>query len=129
MGYNITKGGEGKRIYNYNDICAYYEKVQDQKATAIYFNIDPNTVKRALDVNKIKIISSKEQQIIQKGKKVSQYDLNNNFIQSFRSGGEAGRYIIDNHLSKGSPATAAARIRDACKISTKTAYGYFWRYD
>lgn len=129
FGYNGTKGGDGKRLYDYDDICDYYEKTKNQKATAIYFNIDPNTVKRALEINKIQIIPSNEQQIIQKGKKINQYDLNKKFIQSFRSGGEAGKYIVNNHLSKGSAATAAARIREACNKPSKTAYGYFWEFD
>lgn len=52
------------------------------------------------------------------GKKINQYDLNDNFIASYNSSGEAGRAIGKSRSHIGS-----------CLIGTKkTAYGFKWKY-
>ena len=50
---------------------------------------------------------------------ILQYDLNNNFIQSFSSPKEAATFL---NKSQSSHITACA------KGKRKTAYGYIWKY-
>lgn len=56
--------------------------------------------------------------INKQGKKIYQYDKNNNLIEEFRSACEVKRrFGYDKSL-----------IRKCCKGEAKTAYGFLWRY-
>lgn len=50
---------------------------------------------------------------------MNQYDLNNNFIQSFPSVNAAADFLNKKGVS---------HITDVCKGKRKTAYGFIWRF-
>jgi len=59
-------------------------------------------------------------------KSVFMYDLNGNFIKTFKSVKEAGRYCIEKgYTTAKNPDNT---IRDCCKLRIKTAYGFIWKY-
>lgn len=66
-----------------------------------------------------KISDSMKGEKNQKSKKLYQYDLDENFINSFESCGEAKR-----HLKK----TSGTNIRKCARGEQKTAYGFKWSY-
>lgn len=118
-GYNATIGGDGKPYLDYDLIIATYNELQSIRDTALKIGCNETTVSRILKNNHIQKLSSQEVNIKKSGKIVNQYDLNNNFIQSFPSAHAAA-----NFLNK----TGVSHITAVCKGKRKTAYGFIWRF-
>lgn len=123
-GYNATLGGDGKSYIDYDLVVATYNILQNQKDVAEKLNIDKKTVHKILKEKEVNIIKN-----IPNSKKIAQYDLNGNFIESFISAGEAGRKIISIGLSKTKNSNSVGnRIRDCANGQRKTAYGFVWKF-
>ena len=60
---------------------------------------------------------------------ISQYDLNGNYIQTFISGAEAAKWILNQGLSLGKISTISNRVRDCANRKRKSAYGYTWNFN
>ena len=116
-GYNATLGGEGKLKYDYKEIADKYLELKTVKATAEFFNCDRYTVQTACNKYNIKT------NIVHNKQKISQYDLNNNFIESFECVMDAGR-----KLRPETPDSARKNISRALNKKS-TAYGFIWKYD
>lgn len=63
--------------------------------------------------------NTQNKRILSKQRKISQYDLNNNLIQSFKSIKE-----VETIFPK-----SQSNIVKCCKGKYKQAYGYIWKYD
>ena len=118
-GYNATLGGDGKKYLDYDLIIATYKEVQSQTETARIVGCFNDTVRMVLQQNDISTLSSEEVNIAKNGLVVNQYDLYNNYIQSFPSAHAAA-----NSLGK----KGVSHITDVCKGKRKTAYGFIWRF-
>ena len=118
-GYNATIGGDGKPYLDYDLIIATYNELQSIRDTALKIGCNETTVSRILKNNHIQKLSSQEVNIKKFGKIVNQYDLNNNFIQSFPSASAAADFLNKKGVS---------HITDVCKGKRKTAYGFIWRF-
>lgn len=118
-GYNATLGGDGKKYLDYDLIIATYKQVQSQIETARIVGCFDDTVRMVLQQNDIPILSSEEVNIAKNGLIINQYDLYNNYIQSFPSAHAAA-----NSLGK----KGVSHITDVCKGKRKTAYGFIWRF-
>ena len=118
-GYNATLGGDGKKYLDYDLIIATYKQVQSQIETARIVGCFDDTVRMILQQNDIPILSSEEVNIAKNGLIINQYDLYNNYIQSFPSAHAAA-----NSLGK----KGVSHITDVCKGKRKTAYGYIWKF-
>ena len=117
-GYNATKGGDGKRLLDYDLIIKTYKEVQNVRKTAELCHCDFHSVSKILKANNIEIKTSGE--VL--GIPIDQYDLQGNFIQTFSSPCEAARAVA--HGERGE----ASHISDVCKGKRKTAYKYIWKY-
>lgn len=122
-GYNATIGGDGRPYIDYDLVVKTYQILQNQKETAKKLNIDEGTVHKILKEKNIPIIKN-----IPNSKKIAQFDLEGNFIESFISAGEAGRKIISLNLSKANSNSVGNRIRECANGQTKTAYGFIWKF-
>lgn len=124
-GYNATIGGDGKPYIDYDLVVATYRELKSQKETAIKLNIHLKTVEHILKIKKEPTLSQLEVAQKAMGKTINQYDLNDNFIQSFPSVKAAAESLgkITN-TSKG----ATSHISDVCRGKRKTAYGYKWKF-
>lgn len=118
-GYNATIGGDGKPYLDYDLIIATYNELQSIRDTALKIGCNETTVSRILKSNHIQKLSSQEVNIKKFGKIVNQYDLNNNFIQSFPSVNAAANFLNKKGVS---------HITEVCKGKRKTAYGFIWRF-
>ena len=122
-GYNATKGGDGKPLYDYQLFADEYKKGLLVKEIAQKFQCDEHTVTqglRALGINGATNAINKTKNA------VAQYDLNNNLIQTFSSQRDAARYLIENG-SKGSITTIATNIGRVIQGVRKTAEGFVWK--
>lgn len=123
-GYNATLGGDGKPYIDYDLVVATYNILQNQKHVAEKLNINEKTVHKILKEKEVNIIKN-----VPNSKKIAQYDLNGNLIESFISAGEAGRKIISVGLSKAKNSNSVGnRIRDCANGQRKTAYGFVWKF-
>ena len=120
-GYNATRGGEGKQVYNYKEIAAKYEELQNQRETATFFGCDAFTVRQACKQENVPILDGKKVNKNKSGKTVAMCNIETNkTIKIFSSLGEAGTYLGNTAFS--------IQIGRAASGKRKTAYGYKWRY-
>lgn len=124
-GYNATIGGDGKPYIDYDLVVATYRELKSQKETAIKLNIHPDTVRYILKIKEEPVLSHLE--VVQRaiGKVINQYDLDNNFIQSFPSVKAAAESLGKITLTSNG---ATSHISDVCRGKRKTAYGYKWKF-
>lgn len=118
-GYNISKGGDGTTLYDYNKIISLYTEGYTQKYISDKLQCCEETVSHVLKKFNIDIRYGST-------KKVDQYDLYGNYIQSFYSAADAVNYLIENNIVKSKQ--ARSHITSCCKNKLKTAYGYIWKY-
>lgn len=123
-GYNATCGGDGKRYLDYDLIIATYQATKNVYEVARILNYSSDSIYKVLKSYNINILSTAEVNQQKSGIVINQYDLNDNYIQSFPSYKSAARALgkITN-TSRG----AASHIADVCKGKRKTAYGYKWK--
>lgn len=124
-GYNATMGGDGRRYIDYDLVIATYNNVQNVNQTAALMNISDKTVSKILHSNNIEVIDANQVMQNKTGKIVNQYDLQNQFIQSFPSLRAAAQSL--NKITAKSDG-ASTHIGDVCKGKRKTAYGFIWKF-
>ena len=126
-GYNIALGGLGKKMVTKQEEKEIIQLYKNGNSILSIKNItkkDCDTITRILKDNNIEIKDTYSYLC----KKVGQYDLNDNFIQSFDSRGLASKYLIDNHYTTSVAIDAVAgRIGQVCNGKRKTAYGFKWK--
>ena len=129
-GYNATRGGEGKLLYDYDLIVKTYKQYNNIKETAKALGISTDTVHDALTIKNCPIKSSSEILKEKTSKPVNMLDKQNyNIIQSFSSTKDAAKYLIQNKVTTSlNDKGIASHISDVCNGKRKSAYGYFWQY-
>lgn len=124
-GYNATMGGDGKRYLDYDVLIATYLETQSLTKTSKICQCDKNYLSIILKNNGIKVKTYQEVNKENFGQCINQYDLNNNYIQTFSTAKEAARFVRPNTNSLGG---VTSHITDVCKNKRKTAYGFKWQY-
>lgn len=123
IGYNLTKGGDGNLLYNYNLIRQYWDDGKTIKEIKELMGCDPSVIQNALynykDYNTHNALSRSAQKF-----GVNQYDLNGNFIQHFDSISDANKYLMS--IGKKNSETS---ICNCCKNKQSQSNGYIWTYD
>ena len=131
-GYNATKGGDGKKYYDYKIIAQKYLELRNQKATACFFHCDVDTVNKACREYNITIDDFREVNKRQYGKKVNMVNEDTgDIIKTFNSLSEAARYLRDSNLSHESSKKlqgTCQKINMSAKGQLKHAYGYKWSF-
>lgn len=123
-GYNATKGGDGKILYDYAEIVSVYTELKYVTKTAEYFNCDPLVINKALKAYNISTIDHKGET----RKAVEQYDLDNNYIQTFSSEKEAALWLYNNKKVPNFKTGIISHIHNVATGKAKTAYKYIWKY-
>lgn len=124
-GYNATKGGDGKSLIDFEYAKKRYEEVQNLVLVAKEMNIDTKHLGQVLREMGVQTLTSIEVNRRDRSKIVNQYDLKDNFIQSFPSAIDAARFLGKiTSTSKG----ASSHITDVCRGKQKSAYGYKWKF-
>ena len=118
-GYNASKGGDGKILYDYNEIIQLANLGYTAQQIVNKVGCSKDTVYKVSKVHNVKVRDGHCHLI-------AQYDMANNFIQVFYGSGEAQEWLIDKGITK-SP-RAQAKIRDCCNGKLRSAYKYIWKY-
>lgn len=119
-GYNATLGGDGKILYNYEEIASFLKTGASNQEVCDKFGCCKDTVSF---IRKLYSISPQKKH--PQMKKINQYDLSGNFIQEFNSVGDAVRWLSETAGIK-YDGGVKSHIMDVCKGKRKTAYKYKW---
>ena len=124
-GYNATKGGDGKQLYDYDLIVELYDKGFIGKDIANLLGCDDHVITNAL---RLAGRNTSQNRIKKSSKPIVAYDLNGNIIQHFSSQSDAARWLIKKEIAKTDSiknvGNAIGRVGNG---ERKTAYGMLWR--
>ena len=120
LGYNATKGGDGKLLYDYNEIIELYNLGYTIKQVSEKLNCDAGNVSRILKSHNIYIRGGS-------GKMIDQYDKAGNYIQTFYNSFEAAQWCVDFGKSK-TKHSASNHIINCCNGKQNSTCGYKWKY-
>lgn len=119
-GYNLTLGGLGKSICDYDLVFALYKKGCSVKAIARKTGYDHSTISRILDVFDIDSEMRIQHGIELLQKPILQIDaITGEVIREFPSLKEACAFLGKQ---------SSGHIPDVCNGKRKIAYGYKWAY-
>ncbi len=118
-GYNATKGGDGKVLYDYNEIIELallgYKTYQIHEKVGCCYDV----IQKVLKAHNIKLRNSNSRY-------VAQYDLAGNFIQTFPSACDAQQWLYDHGLSKNK--RDGNKINSCCNHKLEKYCKYKWEY-
>lgn len=132
--YNATLGGDGTTYFDHSDqeVILKYKELKSVQKTADFFHCDVQTISLRLKNNGITIppagnIYSEQRNWITK--KVGQYNLQKEFIQSFDSMKQAAEWLIKNNYSKGQIKNIVSNISKMIRglEHRHQAYGFIWK--
>lgn len=130
-GYNLTIGGDGKQLYEYDKIIEYYVNNDVTiVATSVKFNCSVDTVKDILNNYNIPKRSQRDKCFgnCKLPKQIDCFDKDGNFIGTFNSVSDAGRWIFEIGKCKKLISGVRGHIADCANGKQNTAYGYRWKY-
>lgn len=130
-GYNLTIGGDGKQLYEYDKIIEYYVNNDvTMVATSVKFNCSVDTVKNILDNHNIHKRTQRDKYFgsCNLPKQIDCFDKDGNFIRTFNSVSDAGRWIFEIGKCKKLISGVRGHIADCGNGKQNTAYGYKWKY-
>lgn len=127
-GYNATQGGDGKMLYNYSLIAERLKEHPYPKEIAKEFGCCVDTICTIAKNFNIKINHRGQELNVNSKKAIKQFDKDNNYIQTFSSTVEAGKWIYENNKCSSLNSGVRSHISDCANGKRKSAYGYVWRY-
>lgn len=111
-GYNQTFGGQGTIIrlaFSEKEVIKKYKELKKIYLVAEHFGCARRTVQNILNKNNVEITSQKDHMYQKEAKKVFQYDLEGNLLNTFNSLTLAGTYLIENNLTSCSSASETGK--------------------
>ena len=117
-GYNATKGGDGQSLYDHTEILELYRLGYSTTQIKSKVGCSIEIILRVLKAHGIQSRGT--------SKIIDQFDLADNFVQSFDSSSKAKEWILQNNLS--SAKRPDKGIVECCSGKKVTAFGYKWRY-
>ena len=130
-GYNLTIGGDGKQLYEYDKIIEYYVNNDVTiVATSVKFNCSVDTVKYILAKHNTPKRSQRDKYFgnCKIPKQIDCFDKDGNFIITFNSVSDAGKWIFEIGKCKKLISGVRGHIADCANGKQNTAYGYKWKY-
>ena len=118
-GYNATKGGDGKCLYNHDEILELYQMGYSIPQVCKKIGCESTIVRKVLKAHGIKSRGT--------SKMIDQFDLAGNYIQTFDSTSDAKEWLFENGLTTNKNTHKV--ISDVCAGRRKNPmYKYIWKY-
>lgn len=118
-GYNASKGGDGKILYDHNEIIELANLGYTLQQIADKMHCYKETAYNVLKAHKVKCRNGNS-------KLIAQYDLAGNYIQTFWGSRDASEWVRENGITSNKRCDNI--ISKCCIGDLKTAYGYIWKY-
>lgn len=123
-GYNATLGGDGRILYNYEEVLKKFQDGMLIKELAEYFECGHDTISKIIKNSNEDTFSNS---IAKSSKEIYQYTKDNIFIQKFSSRMDAARFLVEQGIVPELNTGVAGHISAAAKGTRKTAYGFIWK--
>ena len=124
-GYNATKGGDGRQLYDYNLIVELYDKGLLCNEIVKCLGCDQYVVTTAL---RLANRDTSKNMIQNLASPIAAYSLDGTFIQQFDSQSEAARWLIEKGIaSTNSVKNVGYAIGRVANGDRKTAYKMLWK--
>lgn len=120
QGYNASKGGDGTILYDYQEFIDLYNLGYSSRRISEKTGATVETINKILKSKGIKPRRSDS-------KIIDQFDMVNNFIQTFFGSIEAAEWCVDNGVTT-SKHSASNHIIDCCNGKSNSYGGYKWIY-
>lgn len=125
IGYNATLGGDGKVLYDYQQIVNRYLEGSLIKEIAKEFECSLDTVSKAINLANLNSITNLQQRF---SKSVIMCDKNGKKIKQFQSLTEAANWLIAQKIAKtDNNKNVIAAIGRVVNGQRKTAYKMIWK--
>lgn len=127
-GYNATKGGDGKLLFDHKAILEQLYKTPYGKEVAEQFGCSKDLVYQIAKQNNIHLKNRGQEKLLKSSKSIAQYTKVGEYIRSFPSTAEAARWCYENGYVNNLSGGVRSHIGDVAKGKRKSAYGFVWKY-
>ena len=131
-GYNATLGGDGKVLYDYDLIADMIKEKQSAKEIMEKIGCCRDLIRdiaKKLDLEVFVPETKLQIEMKNSSKKIKQFDLSRNYLRSFNSAAEAGKWLVSNGYAKNYTGGVRSHILDVCNRKRKTAYKFLWEFE
>ena len=127
-GYNATLGGEGQTLYNHSAIVQRLKEHPYPIDVAKEFQCHRDTICKIAQANNIQVCNKGQENLAERAKVISQYDLTGQWLQDFNSTQEAATWCYNNGLCATLNSGVRGHSSECANGKRKTAYKYIWKY-
>ena len=128
-GYNATKGGDGKLLFDHQAILEQLHKTPYGKEVAEQFGCSRDLIYQIAKQNNIQLKGRGRDKFLESSKPVAQYSKSGEYIQSFPSTAEAGRWCYEKGYALNLSSGVRAHIGEVANGKRKFAYNFIWKYE
>ena len=125
-GYNATKGGDGRQLYDYSLIVELYDKGLTGKEIMEYLGCDQFVITNAL---RLANRNAYKNMIKNASNPIAAYSLDGVLIRQFDSQSDAARWLIEQGIAQtDSIKNVGCAIGRVANGERKTAYKMLWKH-
>ena len=129
QGYNATLGGDGKQIYNHQDIIDYLICHPYPCDAALKFGCSRDLVYDIAKQHHIEIKNKSYETLKEKtSKSIVAYTKNGQIVREFSSTVEAAQWCFDEKKCATLNSGVRSHIAEVANGKRKSAYGLLWKY-
>ena len=130
QGYNATKGGDGKQLYDHQAILTRLKEHPYPCDIAEEFGCCRDIVYNIAKQNQIEI-KNRSQELLKTSlrKEISAFTKDDKFVNSFNSVAEAAEWCYNQKKCATLNSGVRSHIAEAANGKRKSAYGYIWKYN
>jgi group I intron endonuclease len=120
-GYNATLGGDGKRLFDYENIKKLILERKTYSEIKAIIGCSRDTILAVAQQCELTVINATAKRVIGTNKITQE-------IQIFDSSHEAARWLNSQGHTHSKPQDINSKISQACRGIRKSAYGFYWKY-
>lgn len=130
QGYNATKGGDGKKLYDHDAILLRLKEHPYPSDIAKEFGCCKDLIYDIAKKNNVDIRSkSKERWRENLSKRIVAYTKQGDFVKVFPSTAEAAKWCFEQGKCSTLNSGVRSHISEVANGRRKTAYTYIWKYE
>lgn len=127
-GYNATKGGEGKILYDHQRMIDLYKSGLSAEKVAKQIGCHVDTVRNVLKSNNVPINTYISNKVLKSPKRVKQIDEDGKLIRTWNSIADAARWISKEGISLLKLNHIRTTISRSATHKHKLSFGFYWEY-
>lgn len=130
LGYNATKGGDGRHLYNHNEILARLKEHPYPCDIADEFGCGRDLVYEIAKENHIPIRNKANDTMRNTlSKTITAYTKTGEFVKTFSSTADAAKWCFETGKCTVLASGVRSHISEVANGKRKSAYSYIWKYN